>query len=327
MASSLPIGRAQQRVAVGEGASAAQTALLPITVIIPTKDEELNLPDALASVRWAQEVVVVDSHSTDRTGAIAAESGATVVQFDYQHGSDKKKNWILAAYSFVTEWVLILDADERVPEALRQEIATAIQRDGVDGYYLDRQFIFLGRDLRHCHRPDWNLRLFKHRVGRYEHLVSTDLTTGDNEVHEHLILQGKAGYLHYPLLHQDWRSLHFWFDRHNRYATWEALVYRQFRQEPLDLNPLHYLNGAPVWRKRLLKRLWVRLPGHSFVRFFLLYVLKRGFLDGREGFLYCVLMVIYEVMISAKLYELEKVERCSSSNPAVSPETYRQIRS
>jgi glycosyltransferase involved in cell wall biosynthesis len=276
-----------------------------LSVVIPTLNEEENLPEALRGVAWADQVIVVDSHSTDRTVYLAKESGAEVVQFEYPGHGPKKKNWALENLDLKHEWVLLLDADERVTPELRQEIEACIRDGGADGYLVDREFVFMGRSLR-CFRPNWMMRLFKHRLGRYEDLGLTDLPgTGDNEIHEHVVLDGTVGLLRNSLLHDDYRGITSWLDRHNRYATWEAHLYRKFRHEPIGVGPLRFLRLDPVCRKRALRRVWVRLPIRPALRFLVWYLIRRGFLDGRPGFTFCVLMAYYEVTINAKLQELE----------------------
>ena len=277
---------------------------LPVTVAVFTLNEEKNLPDALASVRWADTVIVVDSHSTDRTADIAVAAGAKVVQFDYHGHGPKKMEWSLRNLPFDHEWVFLLDADERVTPELRAEIAEAVEHGQADGYCVDREFHFLGREVR-CFRPNWNLRLFKHRLGRFEDLGLNDLPgTGDIEIHEHVVLSGRMGFLRHPLLHDDDRGLTPWLQRHNKYATWEAHLYRHFREEPVGVGPLGFLRLDPLRRKRVLRRVWVRLPGRPLLRFLIWYVARRGFLDGAPGLFFCLLMGYYELTISAKLYEL-----------------------
>lgn len=275
-----------------------------VTVLLPVLNEERNLPAALASVAWADQVIVVDSHSTDRTAEIARAAGAEIVQFDYAGAGPKKKGWALAHAPFRNEWVLVLDADERVTEVLRAEIERAVRAGRRDGYYIDREFMFMGRSLR-CFRPNWNLRLFRHRLARMEDLQMNDLPgTGDNEIHEHIEVVGSAGFLRAPLLHDDDRGLTAWLDRHNKYATWEAHVYRKFRDEPIGIGPLSFLRLDAFRRKRVLRRIWVRLPGRPLMRFATWYIVRRGFLDGRQGFIFCVLMSYYEFIIGAKMREL-----------------------
>jgi glycosyltransferase involved in cell wall biosynthesis len=276
---------------------------LPVSVLVPVRNEELNLPAALESVGWASEVWVVDSHSTDRTLEVARAYTDKIVQFDYDGQGPKKKNWSLQNLPFANSWVLILDADERITPELAAEIGRATCSAQADGYYIDRDYVFMGRSLK-SFRPNWNLRLFKHPLGRYERLAANAPETGDNEVHEHVVLQGTVGYLRSPMRHEDRRPLRAWVDNHNRYSEWEVEVYRRLRSEPLGLAAL--LAGGPGrWRHNGLKRVWVRLPLRPLARFVAFYVLRRGFLDGRAGFRYGVLMGYYEYLIGLKLREQE----------------------
>src|SRR5262249_35499623 len=142
---------------------------LPISVLIPVKNEERNIAACLESVSWADEIWVVDSHSTDRTVEIAEQYTDLIIQFDYNGGQMKKKNWALENIPFKHEWVLIVDCDERVTPELEAEICRVLSRPGEDeapqGYYVNRRLIFLGRWIKHCGwYPSWNLRLFKHRL-------------------------------------------------------------------------------------------------------------------------------------------------------------------
>src|SRR6266851_2286791 len=179
----------------------------PVSALVPMLNEEANIAICLHSLQFCDEIWVVDSHSVDQSPRIAETFGAKVVPFDYVHGGPKKKNWALANLPFKHAWVLILDGDERVPPELAEEIRTALKSPGeCVGYYINRRVFFLGRWLRHCWYPSWNLRLFRHRLGRYERLESGQLETGDNEVHEHVLLEGRAGYLQHDLLHYDYRN-------------------------------------------------------------------------------------------------------------------------
>jgi len=288
-----------------------QRTKLPLTVLLPVLNEELNLPAALASVAWADQIIVVDSHSTDATSTIARAAGVEVVQFDYPGTGPKKKAWALANATIRNEWMLVLDADERVTNALHAEIELAIAGGEHDGYYIDREFIFMGRSLR-CFRPNWNMRLFRRRFARMEDLQMADLPgTGDNEIHEHIEVAGSTAFLRAPLLHDDDRGLSAWLDRHNKYATWEAHVYRKFRDEPIGVGPLSFLRLDAFRRKRALRRIWVRLPGRPLLRFAMWYFARRGFLDRQQGFAFCVLMAYYEFIIGAKMRELGSAQQAA----------------
>lgn len=285
-------------------------AKLPVSVIIPVKNEEANIGACIDSVTWADQVFVVDSFSSDRTCEIAEIKGAQVVQFEFGGGWPKKKNWALEHLPFDHDWILLLDADERVPPQLAEEISSVIQRpDGNDGFFLNRRLIFLGQWIRHCGwYPSWNLRLFRHRTGRFERLTeASPADTGNVEVHEHVVLDGKAGYLRHDLLHEDFKSISAFVERHNRYSTWEAAVYHEFRQGRSGVQSIRAsLFGAPLERKRWIKQLWVRLPLRPALRFLWMYLARLGILDGRPGFIFCVLMSFHEAMISAKSYEFQR---------------------
>lgn len=282
---------------------------IPVSVLIPAKNEELNLPACLASVARADEIFVVDSQSSDRSIAIAEAEGAKVVQFYFDGRWPKKKNWSLENLSFRNDWVLIVDCDERITPELWDEIAHRIQNPNYAGYYLNRRVYFLGKWIRHGGKyPDWNLRLFRHQQGRYENLSTEDIpNTGDNEVHEHVILEGQVGYLKEDMLHIDFRDIYHWLARHNRYSNWEARVYYNLLTGQGENNTIGAnLFGDAVQRKRFLKKIWVRLPFRPFLRFLLFYILRFGFLDGRAGYIYGRLLSQYEYHIGIKLYELRQ---------------------
>ncbi len=282
---------------------------LPVSVLIPARNEEANLPACLESVARADQVFVVDSQSSDRSVEIAESYGANVVQFHFNGRWPKKKNWSLENLPFRNEWVLIVDCDERITPELWDEIETAIQNPEYEGYYLNRRVFFLGQWIRYGGKyPDWNLRLFKHAKGRYENLSTEAIrNTGDNEVHEHVVMSEKVGYLQNDMLHIDFKDLYHWLDRHNRYSNWEAKVYLNLLNGKDDQGTIGAnFFGDSVQRKRFLKRIWVRLPFKPTLRFLLAYVFRLGFLDGRAGYIYARLLSQYEFQIGVKLYELQQ---------------------
>ncbi len=278
------------------------TEKAPLSVLVPTLNEEVNLPACLESVDWASQVVVVDSFSADRTVEIARAAGAEVVQHVFEDYS-RQKNWALDTLPFRHEWVLIVDADERVTPELREEmervLAAPESPEMPAGYYLNRRFIFLGRWIRHAGwYPSWQLRFFKHRLGRYD----------DREVHEHLVLQGRAGYLRHDLLHQDERGLEAFVARHNRYSTLEAAARFKAETHAPDrarLNASFF--GSPVERKRFLReRVWPRVPAKPLALFVYMYLVRRGYLDGRAGLALCAFHAFQELMVGLKLGELRR---------------------
>ena len=282
---------------------------IPVSVLIPAKNEESNLHACLKSVARADEVFVVDSHSSDRSIEIAESYGAKIVQFNFNGRWPKKKNWSLDNLPFNNDWVLIVDCDERITPELWEEIATAIKDEKYEGYYLNRRVIFLGKWVRYGGKyPDWNLRLFKHEKGRYENLHTEEVpNTGDNEVHEHVVLEGEVGYLKNDMIHEDFKDIFHWIERHNRYSNWEARVYYNILMRKDDGGTIGaFLFGTPVQRKRFLKKIWVRLPFKPMFRFILFYFVQLGFLDGKAGYIYAKLISQYEYQIGVKLYELRE---------------------
>jgi glycosyltransferase involved in cell wall biosynthesis len=285
------------------GAAAAMTSRVPVSVLIPIKNEAKNLPRCLGCVQWADEILVVDSHSTDGSVEIAERHGAKVTQFDFNGTWPKKKNWALENLRFNNDWVLILDADEVLPPESAAEIANAIaNRNGIAGYWINRRFFFLGRWLRHSYYPNWNLRLFRHSLGRYECLTATETHSGDNEVHEHVVVEGPTGRLRCEMDHYAFPSIEVFIEKHNRYSNWEARV----AADKLLHGSAADLSSAHAGRRRKLKMLSQRLPFRPLMRFLYIYIWQKGFLDGRDGYYFARLHAIYEFLSVAKTYELRR---------------------
>jgi glycosyltransferase involved in cell wall biosynthesis len=276
------------------------TSRVPVSVIVPIKDEAANLPRCLGSVQWADEIFVVDSQSTDDSVRIAQEHGARVEQFQFTGTWPKKKNWALENLSFKNEWVFILDADEVLPPEAEKEFAAAIAQAGdIAGYWINRRFFFIGRWLRHAYYPNWNLRLFRHSLGRYEKLTDLQTDSGDNEVHEHVVVHGPTARLRCEMDHYAFPSVDVFIEKHNRYSNWEARVAAKGQGGEM-------LAHDHVDLKRSLKRLARRLPFRPLLRFLYIFVWQKGFLDGREGYYFARLHATYEFLIVAKTYEYRK---------------------
>jgi len=276
---------------------------VPVSVLVPIKNEASNLSRCLDSVRWADEIFVVDSQSTDRSGEIAEKHGAQVVQFQFNGTWPKKKNWALENLPFRNEWVFILDADEVLPPEAEAEFRQAIAQAGeIAGYWINRRFMFMGKWLRHAYYPNWNLRLFRHSLGRYEKLTETDTRSGDNEVHEHVIVQGPTGKLRCEMDHYAFPSVEVFVEKHNRYSNWEARVSAEQRLAGTDSQ----ISSSTVGRRRRLKQFSQRLPFRPLLRFLYVYVWQKGFLDGREGYYFARLHGFYEFLSVAKTAELLK---------------------
>jgi len=281
----------------------------PLSVLIPVKNEAANMRDCISGVSFADEIVVVDSASTDGTQAIAEGAGARVVQFVWNGYVPRKKNWALENIPWQHEWLLIVDADERITPELEREIRRAIRRTDVDGFYLNRRFWFLGGWINYCgYFPSWNLRLFRHRLGRYEQIeINNSAQSGDNEVHEHVLLDGRSNYLSAPMEHYAFPDIATFIEKHNRYSTWEAS--RELRQTRshtmLRAGPF----GAAVERKHWLKKLASKFPCRPSLRFLYHYAWKQGFRDGYRGWVLCRLLAWYERMIVWKEGEIKTKTR------------------
>jgi glycosyltransferase involved in cell wall biosynthesis len=274
-----------------------------VSVLVPIKNEAENLPRCLRSVAWADEIVVVDSHSTDGSIEVATGLGAKVVQFEFNGTWPKKKNWALENVPFRHDWVLILDADEVMPPEAAGEIRQAIANPGATaGYWINRHFMFLGRRLHHAYYPNWNLRLFRYSLGRYEKLTTAETDSGDNEVHEHVVVRGPTARLKCEIEHHAFPSVDVFIEKHNRYSNWEARVAvdGRLRQQPTDLTHEH------VNLRRKLKALSQHLPFRPLLRFLYIYVWQKGFLDGRDGYYFARLHATYEFLSVVKTYELRR---------------------
>lgn len=276
---------------------------VPVSVVIPIRNEAANLPRCLKSVDWADEIFVVDSQSVDGSIEIARKHGAHVIQFQFNGTWPKKKNWALENLPFRNEWIFILDADETLPPEAEEEFRRAISDAGeLAGYWINRRFMFMGKWLRHAYYPNWNLRLFRHSLGRYEKLTETDTRSGDNEVHEHVIVQGPTGRLRCEMDHYAFPTVEVFVEKHNRYSNWEARVSAERRLSGTDAR----ISSDVVGRRRRLKQFSQRLPFRGLLRFLYVYVWQKGFLDGREGYYFARLHGFYEFLSVAKTYELTR---------------------
>lgn len=268
----------------------------PVSVIVLTRNEERAIAACLENLDWAGEVVVLDSVSTDRTVEIVRGMGIRIVERAFDHFA-AHRNWALDHLELRHDWAFFIDADERATRELAAEIRATITRaDARDGYHVVREYWFCGKRMRSM-SPDWNLRLIRHGKLRYE----------DRLIHEHVVIEGPAGYLKHPLVHRDVKGLECWLDRHNTYSSFEAVEVRRLRDgrggERLIAPHLGFRGPQ---RHRALKHFAYRhLPCRPLWRFFYHYIVKGGILDGRLGWRYCVLKMFYEYQISLKLEELE----------------------
>lgn len=293
-----------------------QTETLPITVLLAVRNEAVNLPRCLGALGRAKRVVVLDSASTDATCEIARARGADVVQFDYRGGYPKKRQWALEHVPIGTPWVLLLDADEVVPDALWEEIKRAIAApDAPDAFLITKGFHFLGRRMRHGGFSHSAVLLFRTGKARFERLFEDVVDGLDMEIHERVIVDGSIGRVAEPLIHEDFKGLEAYIARHNKYSTWEARLRHAYlttgRYGEETIQPR--LFGNPQERRRFLKALIIRLPFEHWLWFAWHYFARLGFLEGRPGLIACQIRASYIAQVRAKLYELQ----CQKPKPGL----------
>jgi len=274
--------------------------------VIITRNESLDIAACVASCSFAEKVVVLDSHSTDDTAARARAAGAEVHLREFTNYADQR-NAALALVADV-DWVLMMDADERVPDDMAREIRDEIAKapDGLVLFLIRRKDFFFGRWLRRATGyPTW--------AGR---VMRPDRVEFTRDINEQLVARGETGYLqthfhHYPFS----KGIAAWVERHNSYSSMEAVRLAAERSAALSWGP-GWLRD-PARRRRLAKQIFYRLPFRPWIAFLGLYLLRGGFLDGWAGLQYCRLRAMYEYMIDLKMHEA----RCAAAAAARPPAT------
>jgi hypothetical protein len=272
---------------------------MPYSVLILTHNESPNIRRCLESLQGCDDVVVVDSFSTDDTVAIAESLGARVLArgFDTFAG---QRNWGVEHGRFRHAWILHLDADECLTPALHAEIEQVLARDDRSAYLLANQLIFMGRWIRHASMyPYYQARLLKRGEAWFGQV-------GHGQILAHA--ERGVGTLREPYVHYNFScGVSDWVTRHNRYSTDEAR--RLFQSRGVAPTGTAAPTGSPESRQQWRKRLAARLPFRPAVRFLYLYVIRLGFLDGRQGFDYCVLMSFYDYLTRLKAREMAAAAR------------------
>ena len=278
------------------------TPSIMISILLLTLNEEVNLPRCLESVAWSNDVVVLDSFSTDHTVEIAKSHGARVLENRFTNFAEQR-NFGLVQGNFKYDWVLHLDADEVVTRELKGEMFVAIQKGERSAYRLASKMIFRGKWLRHSGlNPCYQVRL-----GKRDQLSFVQTGHGQREN----LRPEQVGTLKQPLIHYSFsKGIQDWLERHNRYSTAEADYFCSTTQS-MDWGGLISLDEA-CRRQRAMKVLFSRLPFRPGLRFFYMYFARLGFLDGSAGFTYCRLMSTYEYFIALKISEKRRRQRGES---------------
>jgi glycosyltransferase involved in cell wall biosynthesis len=280
------------------------TEKLPVSVIVAARNEEKNLPRCLEALRNVGEVYVIDSESVDATSEIARSFGAKVVQFHYQGGWPKKRQWAMENLALAFDWILLIDADEALTPELQEEIRRAIEDPRVSGYSISLRIYFLGHSLRHGDANFWKLCLFRKGKGRYEcRLREQNSSMADMEVHEHVVVEGPTLRLENPLIHHNLESLSRYIQKHDEYSNWESRVLLRGEENSADLPPA--LFGSQAQRRRWLKKKLYGVPGSPALLFVYRYFLRGGWMDGIPGLIYCGFQAVQMFHTKAKIYELE----------------------
>lgn len=291
--------------------------MIDISVLILTKNEQQDLPGCLQSVAWSDDVHVFDSFSTDDTAAIARAHGASVTRRPFD-GYASQRNAALHGLPFRYPWVLILDADERVPAACADELARFVATAPATtvAARLRRRDFFLGTWLRHAQISPFYIRLVRPDRVRYEREINEVLKTeGD-------IADLAEPFDHYPFS----KGIRHWIEKHNTYSTMEATLALAARRGQGDFSWRRALFSADFNERRFhQKEIFYRLPFRPAIKWLYMMLVRRAFLDGVAGMTYAFLQAIYEYFIVLKARELasaergEHTERASADEEAVSP--------
>jgi len=272
--------------------------LANISIVILTHNEACNIAACIQSVAWSDDIVVFDSFSTDETIALASATGARVIQHAFASYSQQREA-ALRQSGLVHDWVLMLDADERIEPALGTEMLALVRGAAVPhaAYRMRRKDYFFGTWIRHSSfYPLWFIRLFRHAQVHYP----------VRPVHEYPEIQGTTGALTGHLIHYSFnKGLGAWLAKHNAYSQMEAEEYlRSFKERRRDLRGV--CARDPVRRRLAIKDLGYRMPGRPLLRFVYSYLFRLGILDGGAGLTYCILLVYYEYLINLKIAELRR---------------------
>ncbi len=273
------------------------------SIYILTYNEEIDIADCIESALLSDDIIVVDSFSSDRTVEIASRYPVRVVQHQFiSHG--KQRTWMLDSIETKHEWVYILEADERMTAELFAECLEAIESQQAIGYYVAEQVMFMGKWIRYSTQyPRYQMRLFQ--KGK---VWFTDYGHTEREVCDGVTGFLEASYPHYT----SGKGLNRWIDKHNRYSTDEATeTIHQLETGEISWRDL-FFGSSEVARRRALKDLSLRLPFRPLIRWFYMYFILRGFLDGKAGFAWCTLQAFYEYLILLKVEEIKQQERWQS---------------
>lgn len=267
-----------------------------ISVLVLTRNEAADLPGCLASVAWCDDVHVLDSISTDGTAQVARSLGAVVTERQFDNFANQRNAGLALPYKH--PWVLILDADERVPARLRDEIfefASDASPEIVAARMRRRDYLW-STWLKHAQISPFFIRLVRPQRVRYEREVN-EVLRADGKIHEL-----SAHFDHFPFS----KGMSHWFEKHNLYSSMEAKEVLRARRPDQPTSLWVALFANDVNQRRIhQKQLFYRMPCRPVVKFIYMYFFRLALLDGRAGLAYTILQCFYEYMIVLKTRELQ----------------------
>lgn len=276
-----------------------------ICAIVLTYNEEHHIVDCLESLTWCDEIWVVDSYSADRTVDVCRRFTGNIVSHEFENFS-KQRQWALENLPILSDWILFVDADERITPELAREIPVKTQNSDFDGYYIPRKQYFWGTWLRfgEC-SPSYSLRLHRRGKGRYPL----------KEVHESLVVDGRIGFLKERMVHISRETMTELIDKLNKYSTRDAI--RMYRTGQ-DLYTTEDQSYSSV--NMALKYVFRLLPFKPLCKFFHDYVIRQGFRDGRLGFTWALAQGLYVFLCYFKLWEMRQgIVQSGQAEPDESP--------
>jgi glycosyltransferase involved in cell wall biosynthesis len=271
-----------------------------ITVIIPTKNEQRAITKCIRSLSAFDQIIVVDSMSTDDTCALAEAAGAEVVCWDWNGKYPKKHQWCLDNLAIANDWVLFVDADERCsPELIQylQQHFSELECGAARAYDIPISYVFGGRVLGHGHRVVKRALSDRHATTYHEVDDLAAPGMGEQEGHYQPSIEGSIGLLDQPIIHDDPDPISQWVARHNRYSDWEAWL----RLHPDVMRQVRALRSDQGQR-------FDKAPFKPLLFFLYSYVLRGGWRDGRAGFEHAYALAFYYWLIGAKTRELEATQ-------------------
>ena len=275
---------------------------VPISIIIPTYNEEKNLSACLAAIRhWSNDIHVIDSNSTDETKNIAQNFNVNFINYENNLIWPKKRQWAAENLTLKHDWILFLDSDEILLDEIKNEIEISIKDNKFNGFSLLFRVEFLGKPLKFAHPGLYKTMLFRKGFGSYERLINTEYSKDELpiETHEHFIVKGKIKKLKSPILHRNVNNMHAYIRKHNHYSDWNAEA---------AFNPIESVLKPSLFGNQASRRRYIRLKFENSLFFPLLtfvyfYIFGLGFLDGKPGFYYCGFAAVQTFHTISKIYE------------------------